>query len=70
MLNYFLLGALFIYFIIPIIDNILHIFQGIVEVYTAKCNLKIAEANEKIAELHAKGSKPTTHKIGFQSNVE
>lgn len=58
------------YFIIPMLDNILHIFQGFIEVYTAKCNLKIAENNEKIAELHAQGSKPTTRKIGFQSNAE
>lgn len=65
----FLLGAMFVYLAIPLLDDFLHLIQGGVEVWTAKCNLKISEYNHKIAEL-SKEKPSITRRIGFQSTPE
>jgi hypothetical protein len=61
----FLLGAMFVYLLLPLLDDFLHVIHGMIEVYTAKCNLKISEYTHQISELGAKNTS-TTHKIGFR----
>lgn len=67
MLNYFLLGAVFMYFLLPVMDGLLTMYTGLIEVFKSKCNLKISEHNSKISEITEKLNKPSiTRKIGFQ----
>lgn len=63
-LFYFMLGGIFFYILLPILEDIVSVIGTKIEQYKAKCGVKIAEYNEQIAQIH-KG-KTTQNPIGFK----
>ena len=60
----FLMGGLFLYILLPILESIMSAICTIIEVFKAKCNVKIT--NSKISQINSAIDGPVTHPIGFQ----
>ena len=69
MFQYFVLGALTVYIILPIIDSILNIILAFLEVIKGCLNLKIAEINKQMTEKENPRERKLT-KIGFMANMD
>ena len=65
-LLFFILGALFISFINPILDELCNLILTIIETEKGKFAIKIAEYNKKVIELKGEEEKETANVIGFQ----
>jgi hypothetical protein len=64
----FILGGLFFYIALPILETILSAFCTRIEQYKAKCGVEIAKYNSQIAQINM-GEEPTSAcPIGFQYN--
>lgn len=62
----FLLGGIFFYLILPILESIMSVICSVLEIFKAKCNLKITEYNSKISEINYQQEEfPVAHPIGF-----
>lgn len=62
----FLLGGMFLYIILPILESIMSVICSALEILKAKCNLKITEYNSKISQInYPKEDIPVTQPIGF-----
>lgn len=67
----FILGGLFLYILLPILESFMSAICSRVEVYKASCGLKIAEYNSKIAQLSmGEEQDVVAHPIGFQYTPE
>ena len=66
MIQYFILGVLTVYIILPIVDSILNIVLALFEVIKGCLTLKVAQYNHKITELETPIK--TERKIGFLVN--
>ena len=62
----FLMGGLFLYILLPILESIMSTICTVFEVLKAKCNVKITEYNSKISQINAAIDGPVAHPIGFQ----
>ena len=65
MLNFFL-GMMFIYILLPILENFVNVICAYFEVLKAKCSLKISEYNNKISKNELDFRASTTRPMGFQ----
>ncbi len=70
MIQYFILGVLTVYIILPIVDSILNIVLALFEVIKGSLTLKVAKYNQEIAELETPIKKEKGRKIGFLVNDE
>ena len=62
----FLLGGIFFYLILPILESIMSVICSVLEIFKAKCNLKITEYNSKISEINYQQEEfSVAHPIGF-----
>ena len=62
----FLLGGIFLYICLPILESIMSVICSALEVLKAKCGVKIAESNSKISQInYPKEDISVTHPIGF-----
>ena len=61
----FLLGILFAYILLPILESITNSICTAIEIIRAKCSLKITEYNSKIAQINMSEEAPVAHPIGF-----
>lgn len=68
MIQYFILGVLTVYIILPIVDSILNIVLALFEVIKGSLTLKVAKYNQEIAELETPIKKE--RRIGFLVNDE
>ena len=68
MIQYFVLGVLTVYIVLPIIDSILGIILGLLEVVKGSLALKVTEMNEKI--MSTEDPFATRNPIGFLSHIE
>ena len=68
MIQYFILGILTVYIVLPIIDSILAVILALLELIKGLISLKIADINDKISvyEKEDRKSRP----IGFMANIE
>ena len=66
----FILGMLFIYILIPILESIVGLICSALEVLKAKCNLKITKYNNQITKISLETDGPIAHPIGFQYTPE
>lgn len=62
----FLMGGLFLYILLPIVESIMSATCTAIEVFKAKCSVKITEYNSKIAQINSVIDGPVAHPIGFQ----
>ena len=62
----FLMGGLFLYILLPILESIMSAICTVIEVFKAKCSVKITEYNSKISQINSTIDGPVTHPIGFQ----
>lgn len=62
MLN-FILGIIFVSILVPVADELGHLFCLVIEICKAKCHFKITEINNRATELNKSKSNP----IGFQA---
>ena len=62
----FVLGMLFIYILIPILESVVSLICSALEVLKAKCNLKITKYNNQITKISLETEGPVAHPIGFQ----
>lgn len=70
MFQYFLLGILTVYIVLPIVDSILSIVTTFLEVIRGMLALKVAKINQEITDLD-KPNKSTKRQIGFSlDNME
>ncbi len=65
MIQYFILGLLTVYIILPIIDSILNIVLTLLEVIKGFLALQVAKYNQAITELETPITKEKERKIGF-----
>lgn len=65
----FLMGGLFLYILLPILESIMSAICTIIEVFKAKCSVKITEYNNKISQINSAIDGPVTHPIGFQCTL-
>lgn len=63
MFQYFILGILTVYIILPIVDSILNIILALLEVIKGSLTLKVAKYNKQITELET--PMKTERRIGF-----
>ena len=63
---HFILGGLFLYILLPILESGMSAICTRIEQYKAKCGLKIAEYNSKIAQINMGEEQAASHLIGFQ----
>ena len=61
----FLLGGLFLYILLPILESFMSAICIAIEVFKTKCGVKIAEYNSKIAQVNSAIDDPVAHPIGF-----
>ena len=66
----FLLGGLFLYICLPILESLMSAICTVIEVFKAKCSVKITKYNSEIAEINMALDSPTAHSIGFQYTPE
>lgn len=62
----FLIGGLFLYILLPILESIMSAICTVIEVFKAKCSVKITEYNSKISQINSTIDSPVAHPIGFQ----
>ena len=62
----FLMGGLFLYILLPILESIMSAICTVIEVFKAKCSVKITEYNSKISQINSAIDGPVAHPIGFQ----
>lgn len=62
----FLMGGIFLYIILPILESFMSAICTVFEVFKAKCSVKITEYNSKIAQINLQDDNPVTRSIGFQ----
>ena len=62
----FLMGGMFFYILLPILESLMSGICTIIEVFKAKWNVKIAKYNHQISNI-AEDSTVTRHPIGFQA---
>ena len=48
----FLMGGIFLYILLPILESIMSAICTVIEVFKAKCSVKITEYNSKIAQIN------------------
>jgi len=65
-LLFFILGALFISFINPILEELCNLLLVIIETQKGRFNLKISEYNKQIMKLKEEEEKEPANVIGFQ----
>lgn len=70
MIQYFILGVLTVYIILPIVDSILNIVLALFEVIKGSLTLKVAKYNQQITELETPIKKENERRIGFLVNDE
>lgn len=70
MIQYFILGVLTVYIILPIVDSILNIVLALFEVIKGSLTLKVAKYNHAITELETPIKKEKERRIGFLVNDE
>ena len=68
MIQYFVLGVLTVYIVLPIIDSVLGIILSLLEVIKGLLALKVANINAKI--ITTEDPYATRNPIGFLSNIE
>ena len=68
MIQYFILGLLTVYIILPIIDSILNIVLTLLEVIKGFLALQVAKYNQEITKLETTIKKEKERKIGFLVN--
>lgn len=62
----FLLGGIFLYICLPILESVMSVICSALEILKAKCNLKITEYNSKISQInYPKEDISVAHPIGF-----
>ena len=61
----FLMGGIFLYILLPILESIMSAICTVIEVFKAKCSVKITEYNSKIAQINLQDESPPAHPIGF-----
>lgn len=69
MIQYFVLGVLTVYIILPIVDSILAIMLSLLEVIKGSLALKVAKINQQITTLD-EPEKEIRNPIGFIREVE
>lgn len=62
----FLMGGIFLYILLPILESFMSAICTAIEVFKGKCNVKIAEYNHQINHV-AEPQPVTHHPIGFQT---
>ena len=65
-LLFFILGALFVSFINPILEELCNLLLVIIETQKGRFNLKISEYNKQIMKLKEEEEKEPANVIGFQ----
>ena len=68
MIQYFILGLLTVYIILPIIDSVLNIVLTLLEVIKGFLALQVAKYNQEITKLETPIKKEKERKIGFLVN--
>ena len=68
MIQYFILGILTVYIVLPIIDSILAVILALLELIKGLISLKIADINDKISAYEKEDRK--SRPIGFMANIE
>ena len=67
----FILGGLFLYILLPILESILGAICTRIEQYKAKCGVKIAEYNNKITQLNMGVEQESARQpIGFCTSID
>jgi len=69
MIQYFILGILTVYIVLPIIDSILAVILALLELIKGLISLKIADINDKISAYEEKEDRQS-RPIGFMANIE
>lgn len=62
----FILGGLFLYFLLPILESTVGAICTVIEAFKAKWSVKITEYNSEITQINLELEKPVTRPIGFQ----
>ena len=66
MINYFLIGILFAYMFLPIIESITGVICTYLEALKAKGGLIITKTNNQISKINSEAEQVDTCQIGFQ----
>ena len=69
MLNFFL-GMMFIYILLPILENLTSLICTGIEVIKAKYSVKITEYNSRISQINSGFETHSKHAIGFHYTPE
>ena len=62
----FIMGGLFLYLLLPILESLMTAICAVIEVLKAKCGVKIAKYNSEISQINLEHEGPVANPIGFQ----
>ena len=63
----FLLGGIFLYICLPILESFMSAVCTVIEVFKAKCSVQIAKYNDQISQINlGNNDSSVAHPIGFQ----